>query len=82
MAKNKGRGIDHIWKFVKYEGDVSIYALCGCGFHYSCCKPKIENRPFPIVPNPDALYPYCPICGSRKTRYIDDIRKLNKYSWE
>lgn len=82
MGKHrKGRGIDHTWEFVKYQGDMQVYALCKCGFHYGCGKHP-SDAPLPIVPNPEALYPYCPICGSKKKRYLENVRKIDKYSWE
>ena len=37
---NKGRRKDHCWRFVKYNGDNAIYAICSCGFNYPCCKNK------------------------------------------
>ena len=78
--KRKGRGIDHIWQFVKYIGDIAPYARCSCGFHYPCYKNEVNV--FPHLPDPERLYPYCPICGSRKTRYIPDIVNIDKYPWE
>ena len=73
---------DHVWQFVKYNGDVAIYAKCGCGFHYPCYKNHSRERPFPIEPDPEQLYRYCPLCGGRKTRYIDEIKKIDKFPWE
>ena len=75
----KGRKKDHIWQFVKYNGDMAIYAKCSCGFHYSCCKNHAIEQQFPIEPDPNKLYNYCPLCGARKTRYIDEIKKINRY---
>ncbi len=91
----KGRRKDHIWRFVKYLGDAAIYAKCSCGFRYRCDK-GINGSPIgrdpdanglyycPICREPDAnkLYYYCPICGSRKTRYIEKVERINKYSFE
>lgn len=76
----KGRRKDHIWQFVKYKGDVAFYAKCRCGFRYPCYAST--TTPFRIKIAPDKLYPYCPLCGSRKTRYIDDVLKIDKYPWE
>ena len=25
---------------------------------------------------------YCPYCGSRKTKYIDDVKDIDKFPWE
>jgi len=33
-------------------------------------------------PAPEKLYNYCPICGSRKTKYMEDVKKIDKYSWD
>ena len=77
----KGRKKDHIWRFVKYLGDASVYAKCRCGYKYRCDK-GINGSPINREPNIEKLYYYCPICGSRKTRYIDNIEKINKYSFE
>ena len=77
----KGRKKDHVWQFVRYKFDTAIYARCSCGFRYSCCK-DIAEIGLKIVPAPEKLYPYCPICGARKTKYIDDVIKLDMYPWE
>lgn len=79
----KGRRKDHIWKFCKYKGDAAIYAKCSCGFHYSgaCCT-NISEKGLRVVIVPEGLYPYCPFCGSRKTRYINEIEYMDKYMWE
>ena len=69
MKKMKQK--DHIWRFVKCNGDVVIYARCGCGFKYSCCE-NIAEVGFKVAPAPNELYPYCPLCGSKKTKYIDE----------
>ena len=78
----KGRRKDHVWQFVKYKGDIAIYAKCNCGFRYGCYKNNSITQPFPIVPNIDGLYRYCPGCGSKKTRQIDKIKKIDKFPWE
>ena len=80
--KRKGRGIDHLWRFVKFRGDAAFYAKCSCGFRYGCYKNHSIKQPFPIEPDPEKLYPYCPLCGSKKTRYIADIELIDKYPWE
>ena len=77
----KGRKKDHIWRFVKYLGDAAIYAKCSCGFRYRCDK-GINGSPIGREPDAYKLYYYCPICGSRKTRYIEKVERLNKYSFE
>ena len=73
---------DDTWQFVKYKGDIATYAKCNCGFHYACYKYHSINQPFPTKPDPEKLYKYCPLCGSRKTKYIDEIINIDKYSWE
>ena len=78
---NKGRGKDHIWQFVKYKFDTAIYAQCSCGFHYACCTTKTVI-PMRVEPNINGLYKYCPYCGSRKTKYIDDVKDINKFPWD
>ena len=80
MKKRKGRNIDHTWEFVRYNGDIAYYARCKCGFRYSCNKNKSNS--ISVEPAPDKLYPYCPICGARKTRYIEEVRNIDKFSWE
>lgn len=77
----KGRKKDHIWRFVKYLGDAAIYAKCSCGFRYRCDK-GINGSPISREPDVNKLYYYCPICGSRKTRYIEKVERINKYSFE
>lgn len=77
----KGRRKDHIWRFVKYLGDAAIYAKCSCGFRYRCDK-GINDSPISREPDANRLYYYCPICGSRKTRYIEKVERINKYSFE
>ena len=78
----KGRRKDHLWQFVKYKGDGCFYAKCSCSFHYACDKPKFDNQTIPRVPAPEKLYYYCPNCGARKTRYIDEPKYIGKYIWE
>ena len=76
---NKGRRKDHIWQFVKYKGDTAYYTKCSCGFRYPCYT---NINIFQLKPCPEKLYRYCPFCGSRKTRYIDEIKYIDKYIWE
>lgn len=81
--RRKGRGIDHVWQFVKYKADVGIYAKCSCGFRYLACKPKYNDLSCLIfIIAPEKLYNYCPLCGSRKTRYIEEIKHIDKFYWE
>ena len=35
-----------------------------------------------VEPNINGLYKYCPYCGSRKTKYIDDVKDIDKFPWE
>lgn len=78
----KGRAIDHIWNFVKYKGDAAVYAKCSCGFRYSCGKSRDNEHPLPIEPDLNKLYPYCPLCGARKTKYNPEMVRIDKYMWE
>ena len=78
---NKGRRKDHLWRFVKYNGDNAIYAICSCGFRYPCWKNK-EGYVLSTEPNPEKLYNYCPICGSRKTKYDTEVKKIDAFPWE
>lgn len=77
----KGRRKDHIWRFVKYLGDAAIYAKCSCGFRYRCDK-GINGSSIGREPDANGLYYYCQICGSRKTKYIEKVERINKYSFE
>ena len=79
--RRKGRAIDHVWRFVKFRHDICIYASCSCGFQYGCCKfsPPDSLR---MVPDPERLYRYCPQCGARKTKYIEEVKKINWSWWE
>ena len=82
--RRKGRAIDHVWRFVKFRGDACLYACCSCGFRYDGCKhvsrgPDMFDK---IVIAPERLYNYCPQCGARKTKYIEDIEKLDWSWWE
>lgn len=77
----KGRKKDHVWQFVKYKGDIAFYARCSCGFHYACYKNPVVGQ-LVLESAPEKLYKYCPFCGSRKTRYIETVKKIDKYPWE
>lgn len=77
----KGRRKDHIWKFYKYKGDIAYYAHCSCGFKYGCSKNETIGVIKQIIA-PERLYPYCPHCGSRKTKYEPEIIKVDYYPWE
>lgn len=83
MSKHrKGRGINHGWQFVKYKTDMAIYAMCcGCGYSYRCDKYD-GNNGLKLIPYPEMLYRYCPICGAKKKWYIDKIKYIDKYVWE
>ena len=79
----KGRRKDHLWRFVKYRGDICIYARCSCGFTYPCSKPEDEEHDnLRRVIDETKMYNYCPICGVRKTRYDPEVKKIDKYRWE
>lgn len=83
MSKKKNtRGKDPWWRIVKYQGDVAYYARCKCGFHYGCYDVNYaEERPLVTI-DTDRLYPYCPICGSKKKWYDDDVKQLDMAPWE
>lgn len=76
----KGRGKDHVWQFVKYKIDTAIYARCSCGFHYACYT--VKSHIMCTEPNINGLYKYCPNCGSRKTKYIDGVKNIDKFPWD
>ena len=78
----KGRRKDHSWQFVKYKGDIAFYARCSCGFHYACYKEHSNEQRFPLEIAPEKLYNYCPFCGSRKTRYVEEVVAIDKFQWE
>ncbi len=73
--RRKGRGIDHVWQLVKYNGDIGIYCRCSCGYRYFSLNPLKTNDVY-------RFYNYCPQCGARKTKYNPVIMKIDKYSWE
>ena len=76
MAKRrKGRGIDHVWELIRYKHDAAIYARCKCGFRYHVSDGV-------GIFKPERLYSYCPNCGARKKRYIDEIKKLDFDWWD
>ena len=78
------RGTDHTWQLVKYNGDICIYAKCKCGHHYCCSDAaRMEDGSLnPCHQEITILYPYCPMCGAKKKRYTDDIKKIDKYWFE
>ena len=52
------------WQFEKFQGDRAIYALCPkCGFGH--CVSYIDFD-MSIKINPDKIYNYCPICGTKE----------------
>lgn len=77
----KGRRKNHNWDFVRYKGDTCIYAKCKCGFTYSCCNYD-KDYVFKLVPAVEKLYPYCPICGSKKTTYNDEVKYIERFRFE
>ena len=42
----------------------------------------ICNDRFDKVNCLNKLYPYCPLCGARKTRYSQEIVRIDRYMWE
>lgn len=79
MKRRKGRGIDHVWRFVKYKGDAAHYARCKCAFRYACYN---MNKGLGTTPAPEKLYYYCPMCGAKKTMYDEEVKKIDKYSFD
>lgn len=80
---NKGRGKDHVWRFVRFRGDIGIYAKCRCGYFYHCSK--IEHPDgigIRSIIDVDKIFPYCPNCGARKTRYETEVREIDRYMFE
>lgn len=52
------------WSFVKYQGNMAIYAYCeNCGYAYPCCTTNINNNSFKVDPSLSQLHKYCPNCG-------------------
>lgn len=76
----KGRKKDHVWKLVKFRGDIAIYALCSCGFCYACSNLK-KGEMIQVEIKEESFYRYCPNCGARKTLRTDDIKKIDKSIW-
>lgn len=76
------RGKDSLWRPIKFKGDCAIYAKCKCGFYYPCYSTNIWLNTFKVEIDPNKMYPYCPICGARKKRYLTDVEKLDKTKWE
>lgn len=77
------RGTDHSWRIVKYNGDISLYALCKCGFRYSCSSSeRNDDGTWSAEQEITKIYPYCPMCGARKKTYSTDVTRLDKFSWE
>lgn len=78
------RGTDHTWQLVKYNVDAAIYARCKCKYHYRCSTDDINedgtSNPFHQVPT--IFYPYCPKCGARKKWVANEVRRIDKYSFE
>lgn len=58
------------WYIRKYKGDGALYAICACGYKVPCYK---QNGHFKVTIG--YTYPYCPMCGKRKSFWItrDDI---------
>jgi len=77
MSRKKRRK-DHYWSFVKFDGNEAIYAVCSCGFCYLCYKSAQPPRVLPLEPDPDKLYPYCPLCGARKIKYYPEVKKIKE----
>ena len=72
---------NHIWQFVKYKGDCALYAKCSCGFRYSCCR-NANSTGLHMVIAPEKLYNYCPMCGTRKTGYVETIQHIDEFPWD
>ena len=43
---------------------------------------NIEGYVLSAEPAPEKLYNYCPICGSRKTKYDTEVKKIDAFPWE
>ena len=75
------RGTDHTWQMVRYNGDIAIYALCRCGFHYPASH-SARNADGTWSAKQEingCLYRYCPLCGARKKLRTQDILRLDDY---
>lgn len=76
------RGTDHFWELRKYNGDISWYAHCKCGFQFRCSRSKRnEDGSWNAQQELNGLYRYCPCCGAKKKRYTDLV-KYDRYPWE
>jgi len=64
---------DHNWKVVKYIGDGAYYATCKCGYDYACgdCLGREDYTMW-------KLFPYCPMCGAKKTTFNQKVILLNQ----
>jgi len=77
------------WAFIKYKGDMCVYAACqSCGFTYSASsqfQELIDGEIRWSLPRPDLnkLYNYCPCCGRRMRPFNGtEVYKIDKYSFE
>lgn len=64
------------WVFVKYPGDLAVYAVCQhCGFTYPCYR-KEDGLIF--VPDFKKVYKYCPECGLKMKLFnVNVVYKQN-----
>lgn len=64
-SKLKGK-----WAFVRYEGDMAIYAVCqNCGFTQSGVYSHEPGKIFCIKLDTRKVYKYCPNCGLKMGLY-------------
>lgn len=77
------RGRDHIWRIVKFKGDVTLYAKCKCGYYYPCSKSKrLEDGSWSAQQEIVFIHNYCPECGAKKKWWDETILRLDRYRWE
>lgn len=71
-SKVKGK-----WAFVKFPGNLAIYAVCqNCGFTYEASKmPRDEESKLILRPEPslEKLHRYCPSCGLKMSPFNGDF---------
>lgn len=74
----------HYWRIVKYNGNLALYALCDCGFHYCASHNSYDENGHPSFKQTlnEVLYNYCPICGDRKLYHTESVEHINKFPFE
>jgi len=77
------RGTDHIWRLIKYKGDIAVYAHCKCGYEYNCSKNKRNpDGTWSFEQEVAYIFRYCPCCGARKLHMTDFVEHINGDWWD